>query len=448
MVSKTFRTLCLLRIVILGATIGLFCTLILTTSLYLTTAVVLATVVYQIYALMRFVESSNRRLIRFLNAIEHADFSQSFLTGLKGKDFDELNRAFTDVISRFRDVGLEREEYARYLQTVVDHVGIGLLAFREDGQVEFLNPAAKRLLGLSHLRNIEELKETAPAFLETIRAARTGHRDLVKTTLDDEIAQLAIDTTDLVLRKKKLTLVSFQNIRGELDQKEMEAWQNLIRVLTHEIKNSLTPIASLSTTLGDALASPPGESVTVSPERLDDMNEALATIGKRSQGLLRFVEAYRDLTHIPKPEFEVVSVRALFDRLEALTASHLEGKRVSISWSSDPESLQVTGDPRHLEQVLLNLTLNSIQALEGHGEPRITISAKIDERGRTLIQVTDNGPGIVKDALERIFIPFFSTKKEGSGVGLSLSRQIMRLHRGDLTVRSEPNQETTFTMRF
>jgi two-component system nitrogen regulation sensor histidine kinase NtrY len=181
---------------------------------------------------------------------------------------------------------------------------------------------------------------------------------------------------------------------------------------------------------------------------LDDMNEALATIGKRSQGLLRFVEAYRDLTHIPKPEFEVLGVRALFDRLETLVAPHLSGKRISVSFSLEPESLQVTGDPRLLEQVLLNLILNAIQALDGHMEPRIAISAMLDERGRTLIRVTDNGPGIVKDALERIFIPFFSTKKEGSGIGLSLSRQIMRLHRGDLTVRSEPHQETTFTMRF
>jgi two-component system nitrogen regulation sensor histidine kinase NtrY len=448
MVSRTFRTLSLFRIVVLGATIGLFCYLLLNTSLYLTTAVVLVVIVYQVYSLMRFVESSNRRLIRFLNAIRHSDFSQSFATGLRGKDFDELNRAFTQVISRFRDVGLEREEYGRYLQTVVDHVGIGLLAFSEDGEVELINPAAKRLLGLSHLRNIQGLKQCMPRFLEAIHTSRAGGRDLVKTMHDDAIVQLAVDRTELVLRKKKLALVSFQNIGNELDRREMEAWQNLIRVLTHEIKNSLTPIASLSTTLQDALVSQPGESVTVPPARLDDMNEALATIGKRSQGLLRFVEAYRDLTHIPKPQFEVIGVQALFDRLETLVAPHLSGKRISVSFSLEPESLQVTGDPRLLEQVLLNLILNAIQALDGHMEPRIAISAMLDERGRTLIRVTDNGPGIVKDALERIFIPFFSTKKEGSGIGLSLSRQIMRLHRGDLTVRSGPHQETTFTMRF
>lgn len=447
MVYKNFRLHCILRVTLLGATIYLFFYLLLQTTLYATIAIVASIILYQVYSLIHYVEKTNRDLTRFLEAIKHTDFSQNFSgTGL-GSSFEPLKIAFNEVIEQFRRARSEKEEHFRYLQTVVQHVGIGLIAFSREGEVSLINTAAKRLLHVPHLKNIKTLETFSRPLVTTLLQLESGGKALIKIDDKTEILHLAIYATEFKLREQQFTLVSLQNIQSELEEKEMEAWQNLIRVLTHEIMNSVTPIASLASTVNDLLVTQKTGS-DIGADSITDMRGAVQTIQKRSEGLLHFVDAYRSLTRIPRPNFKIFRVTELFGGVEQLLRASFKEKTVFLKIAIEPESLELTADPEMIEQVLINLLLNAIQSLNGRTGAKIELHSRLDERGRVIIQVTDNGPGIIPEVLEKIFIPFFTTKPEGSGIGLSLSRQIMRLHRGTITARSEPNVATVFTLRF
>ncbi len=457
MVYKNFRINCLARVALLGATIYLFFYLLFQTHWYATLFIIGCIAFYQIYALIHYVDKTNRDLTRFLQSIKQSDFSQTFTGGGLGSSFDALNAAFAEVTDEFRRTRAEKEEHYRYLQTVVQHVGIGLISFQQNGEVQLINTAAKRLLKVGAtgrsplLKNIRSLESFSKPLVDTLLRLRPGEKALVRVEDHNESVQLAVYATEFKLRNQKLTLVSIQNIQSELEEKEMEAWQNLIRVLTHEIMNSVTPIASLTATVNDLLTPPSGNQEPVketSAETMDDVRGALQTIQKRSEGLLHFVEAYRKLTRIPKPQFQIFPVTELFARVGQLMRAQIADKAIRFCSNVDPESLELTADPELIEQVLINLLLNAIQAVEDQVDARIELAARMDERGRIIIQVADNGPGIIEEALEKVFIPFFTTKPGGSGIGLSLSRQIMRLHRGTISVHSQPNVETIFTLRF
>jgi nitrogen fixation/metabolism regulation signal transduction histidine kinase len=451
MAYRSFRLNCTFRVLLLGATIYLFFYLLFQTELYATLFIVGSITLYQIFSLIHYVEKTNRDLTRFFEAIKHSDFSQSFTGAGLGSSFDHLKAAFSEVIEAFRRARSEKEENFRYLQTVIQHVGIGLVSFTPDGEVGLLNSAAKRLLRVPHLKNIKSLEPFSKPLVETLFGMKSGEKALVKVEDKNELLQLAIYATELKLREQHFTLVSVQNIQSELEEKEMEAWQNLIRVLTHEIMNSVTPIASLASTVNHLLTDARGDSKAgkeISTDSVGEMRSALQTIEKRSEGLLHFVDAYRSLTKIPKPNFKIFPVVELFGRVQLLMGQRAAEKAVKFSTQVDPASLEVTADPQLIEQVLINLLLNAIQAVEKQADGRIQLKARLDERGRVVIQVIDNGPGIVAEVREKIFIPFFTTKQDGSGIGLSLSRQIMRLHRGTIGVHSVPNVETVFALRF
>lgn len=443
---RSFRFLALVRVTALVATVGLLVILAHEGGYPLTTALVAAVALLEVYGLLRFVETSNRRLVSLLEAISHSDFTSSFATGLKGRTFTDLDAAFAEVIGRFRQVRLEREESARFLEAVLQHVGTGLIVLREDGSCELVNAAARRILGAARVPDLGALAELCPALTSRLAGNEPCFEEVIPHETATGLAHLLVHSSALRLRQRRLTLVAFHNISNELEEREMEAWQNLVRVFTHEIKNSLTPIASLSSTVQDLLAA-----ATVEPPATsEDTNEALETIRLRSQGLLEFVNAYRELTRLPVPEIEIVPVAELCSRVEALLAAQLGENDLSLETRIDPAELQVSADPRLLEQVLLNLVLNAIQALDGRPDGRIRLHARREQRergGRTVIEVIDNGPGITREALDKVFVPFFSTKSGGTGIGLSLSRQIMRLHRGDLLVRTEPDVETVFSLR-
>jgi nitrogen fixation/metabolism regulation signal transduction histidine kinase len=410
-------------------------------------------ILYQIYSLIRYVEKTNRDLTRFLESIQHADFSQTFSGNGLGSSFDKLKQAFNRVVDEFRRIRTEKEEHFRYLQTVVQHVGIGLVAFQENGNIELINTAAKRLLRVPRLRNLRDLESLSKPLVETLFQLKSGGKELVKVQNKDELLQIAVYATEFRIRQQTVTLVSIQNIRSELEEKEMEAWQNLIRVLTHEIMNSVTPIASLASTVNEILAKEEGsavpQSVTqVKTEAREDMRGAIETIQKRSEGLLHFVDAYRNLTRIPKPTLQIFPISELFERVKHLMQAQIADNSIGYSDKIEPDRLELTGDPELIEQVLINLLMNSIQAVRGQRDAIIELSARIDERSRVVIQVKDNGPGLLEEALDKVFIPFFTTKERGTGIGLSLSRQIMRSHRGTITVHSRPHDETVFSLRF
>ncbi|MBD3289112.1 ATP-binding protein [candidate division KSB1 bacterium] len=451
MVFKQFRIVCTVRVIALSLTMLLFFYLFFKTSLFALILLLGFATLYQIYTLIRYVEKTNIYLSRFLEAIKYEDYSQSFASVGYGKSFIDLKSAFADVLGKFKQTRAEKEEQYRYLQTVVKHIGIGLISFRQDGEVELINTAAKRILKIPHLKNIRALESFSPKLVKALLNTKPGDKSLIKIEKHGDLLQLAIYATEFKLREQQYTLVSIQNIQYELEEKEMEAWQNLIRVLTHEIMNSVTPIGSLASTMQGLLNDiriPEFEKKSEQEDMLTDARSAAHTIEKRSRGLLDFVESYRKLTRLPRPDFQIVRVSDLFNRVDQLMADQL--KENSIHWKTmiDPDSLEITADPSMIEQVLINLIVNAIQAVANEENRKIHIIGLMDSRGRPIIQITDNGGGIEGEVQEKIFIPFFTTKKGGSGIGLSLSRQIMRLHRGSISVQSEPGHETTFTLRF
>lgn len=449
MIYRHFRLICLLRVAFLCATIYLFFYLLLDTEFYATLLIVGAITVWQTYALIHFVERTNRDLTRFLQAIRYEDFSQSFIGAGLGSSFNELKAAFTEVLDAFRETRTEREENYRYLQTVVQHVGIGLICYRPDGEVVLINTAAQRTLRTSSIRNVRDLAGLSERLVTTLVEMEPGEKALLKVDRDGEQLQLVVYATELRMRGQALTLVSIQNIQRELEEKEMEAWQNLIRVLTHEIMNSVTPIASLASTVKSSIAATKPQTADAGENEIfEDITDAVSTIEKRSNGLLHFVQTYRELTRIPKPDFQLFPVRELFDNIGRLMQAEIRDRDLDFQVDIDPASLELTADPELIEQVLINLLMNAIQALDGREGGRISLIAKLDGRGSATVQVRDNGPGILPEVQDRIFIPFFTTKQDGSGIGLSLSRQIMRLHNGSLSVQSRPGEETVFTLHF
>lgn len=449
MVFKRFRIVVLARVFFLSASIYLLLHLIFNaeTRLYATMLIITLIISYQIYGLIHYVEKTNRDLNRFLLTIKHEDLTQTFLGAGLGRSFDELKKAFNEVIQRFQRARAEKEEHFRYLQTVVQHVGIGLIAFGKDGKVVLFNTAAKKILRRPSLRNINDLKSASVELVNQLFKLRSGQKALIKVKDKDEILQLAISATEFRLQNESLTLVSLQNIQSELEEQELEAWQKLIRVLTHEIMNSVTPIASLASTLNDLVNPEENSDIdSVVDETRNDIQGGLKTIQRRSEGLLHFVNAYRNLTRIPVPDLRMVQMKDVLASVTQLMLAETRERKINLTTNVQPAGLQIMVDPELIEQILINIVKNAMEALNGSQDGQIAMVGRIDVRGRAQLQVIDNGPGISADVQDKIFIPFFTTKEEGSGIGLSLSRQIMRLHRGSISVSSKPG-ETVVTLR-
>lgn len=452
---KNFRLQVTVRVLLLALSLLLCLYLLFQTEYYVSIIVIGVIVVGQVIQLIRYVEQTNKKLSRFLNSIRYADFSRSFRDHRLGGSFVELNEAFSQVIDQFKKERAEKHENFRYLQTVVQHIGIGLLSFNHKGEVELINTATKRLFDVPALRNIEALKKISEPLFKAVSKLKGSNRTLVRVSRENETLQLAISATEFRMHDDLYKLVSFQNIHTELEEKEMEAWQNLTQVLAHEIMNSITPIASLSNTVHMLInhqTVQQGGKYHIGEETLGDVKEALITITNRSQGLMRFVNSYRDFTQIPEPDKRTFQVQKLLKRIKSLNRGEAEAQNVDISVDTDPESLEITADPYLIEQVLINLTKNAFRVLEGVSDARVKLIGRFNKNSRAVIEVRDNGPGIEPANQQKIFIPFYSTDRPasrgGSGIGLSLSRQIMRKHGGALTVQSDNESGTVFTLQF
>ena len=452
MTFKHFRLNCAVRVILLTASILLLAYLVLATSLYATTVVVGVAILVQMVSLIHYVEKTNRELTRFLSSIRYSDFSQSFTAGREGQSFKDLHSAFTDVVSDFQRARTEKEEQYRYLQILVQHVGLGILSFERDGTVDLINNAAKRLLNVTQLNNVRNLESKSSTLVKALMEGHSSGKELVSLEQEGETTTLAIYATEFKLRDRPITLVSMQNIADELAEQEMAAWQKLIRVLTHEIMNSVTPIASLAGTVNQLVAKADTRDAErppeLSAESFDDIRTAVATIEKRSEGLLHFIDAYRNLTRIPTPKYQKFPVGELIDRVKTLMTDRLSASGITMRTSVEPDDLELLADPELIEQVLINLVLNAIQAVEEAERKEIEVATRIDDRTHVLLTVTDSAASLSDDLKDKIFTPFFTTRKGGSGIGLSLSRQIMRLHKGNITARTIPGEKTVFTLRF
>lgn len=451
-----FRIGVIVRVLFLFNMIGLLFYMVLNTQYYVSMVLIGVFLIIQIINLIGYVETTNKQLQRFLEAISYNDFSQTFSNRSGNKSFSTLNEAFNEIIEKFKNERSKGEESYRYLQTVVQHVGIGLFSFNQKGEIELFNTAAKRLLDISVLRNVEQLKDVNPKLLNTVNGLNSGARTLLNCTIGAENMQLAIYATEFRMKGDNYKLISIHNISTELEEKEMEAWQNLTQVLAHEIMNSITPIASLSDTVNSMLMGEVFGSETPEPipqETLKDVKDALGTINKRSLGLMRFVNSYRNITQIPTPIFEVLSVREVLSRVQNLMKGEAVRRRVKVEVHIDPETLEITADSQLVEQALINIVKNAFKALKETDSPKIVLRGLIDDTGHPAIEVEDNGPGIKDSVKEKIFVPFYTTSKAntengGSGIGLSLSRQIMRMHSGTLGVAKSKKGRTIFVFRF
>jgi two-component system, NtrC family, nitrogen regulation sensor histidine kinase NtrY len=408
-----------------------------------------AAIFFQVIQLIKSVEKSNDNISSFLDSIRFDDLSSSFKTDSDDPTVQRLHRELNEALSKLRSTRREKDSEYQFFKNIVQHVGIGLLTFKKDGTIQIINSAAKRLLRINKADLIEDLREVSDALVETFLKLKTGGRELMRLKFGDETIQLSIFAIELTLRGEELKLISMSNIQSELEEKEMEAWQNLVRVLTHEIMNSVTPISSLAGIVEEEIRHKiEKEEKEFKREEMEDMHLSVQTISRRSEGLIRFVKEFRNLTHIPKPRLAEVPVKPLLDEVAILHKKELADRNIVITVAITPENLFILADKTMIEQVLINLVKNAIQAFDEQSDKKIELIAYASEKGRAVLSVKDNGSGIDSEAMERIFIPFFSTKKTGSGIGLSLSRQIMRQHEGRITVKSKLGEGTEFLLRF
>lgn len=448
---KGFKFNLSLRLAGILVTMYVLAVLITENTFILTIIFVLIILGIQVISLYKLMDKSREDIVNFLDAVKSRDFSQTYSTDSPNQELNQVNKDFNEIIDQFKKVKNEREADFQYLKNIVQHVGIGLITFNKSGDIQIINTAAKKLLKINHIESIKELASISEEMVDIFLRLKTGGRDLIKLDINGDIVQLAVYAIELTLRNDEFKLVSLQNIQSELEEKEMEAWQNLVRVLTHEIMNSVTPISSLANTVEDELKQQldNGSDISsMSTEDMEDIHLAVQTIQKRSAGLIRFVQDFRSLTHIPKPKLKRVDVKKMIDQIVVLLKQEIAENNVRVNVVVEPEDLTLNADKELIEQVLINLVKNAIQAFEEHTNKLVEIRGYYSEKGRPTIAIKDNGVGIDEEALNKIFIPFFTTKKHGSGIGLSLSKQIMRQHQGVLAVKSKLDEGTEFELRF
>lgn len=461
---SNFRFQIVLRVGMLTLSICVLLWLCFASKLYATIVILILLSIAQIWSLVYFAEQTNRHVIRFLESVKYGDTINLSTSGRLGTSFRQLTEAFGDVVQDFERIRGEKEEQYLALQTILHHVSIGLLSFDADGKVDFINPAARKLLAIPHIYSLQNLGNSYEPLLSALKKKDDDSTMLVKLVLNDEILQLALGRTRFRQRGRELTLVSLQNIISELEEQEISAWQKLIRVLTHEIMNSIAPITSLAQTVSSLLADDFTSENPEQAERITDIRFAADTIARRSEGLLAFVENFRKLSRIPDPDFATVSLVELFNRLSVLFASECSQKGIIFSISVEPQHLVVFGDNALLEQVFINLVQNAIHAVSAknlsiksnsekqtndpENKPTISLIASQSPAGRINIDLHDTGTGILPEALDKIFVPFFTTKPDGSGIGLSFARQVLRKQGATMTVSSAFGVGTTFHIRF
>jgi signal transduction histidine kinase len=396
--------------------------------------------------LITYVTRTNRTLKSFLDSLSYLD-TVKVKTG-KGRSFEELDRLYNEIIGMIRKVELERETDRQYFRYMVDHAGVGIMSFNESGDIEIINEAARKLFKVRQLNNISALRVLSDSLPEILRTQKPGRPKLLKMVIENEVVGLSLKIAEYRVSNRKVRLVSVQNIRIELEEEELDAWQKLIRVLTHEIMNSITPVNSLTGTLIRLFEQ---EGRPKLPSELDETMlanalEGLHSIEKRNRGLIGFVQSYRSLTRIQKPRFTKVDVESMFRNISNLVREELESGHIQLYSNLYPPVISVDADEKLLEQVLINLINNSRNALKDTTDPIIRLNGRTDH-DHAIIEVRDNGSGIPEDIMGNIFVPFFTTREDGSGIGLSLSRQIMRLHGGSISVKSVPGIETVFTLK-
>ncbi len=448
---RNFRFSVLWRVVILSVLLLSLAFVFVSTNWIFTPAVIILLVLMSVFNLISFVEKTNRDLNYFLNAIYHQDFLTATPASQGGKSFDSLADAYDLIVQSFRRITYQKEEHLKLLEAVVDTLQVSIICVDSDGHVSLINSASKKLFRINHIHHINGLNHVDPFIFSCAKKMLPGEQQLISANIKGEVVQLSVSNNAFVIGETKYQLLSFQNIRDELDQKEADAWQKLIRVLSHEIMNSATPILSLSDSIRTMFESEQGSERTdnfLNQDDREDLIRSIDAIHTRSKGLIRFVDAYRDISYVSEPKRETVDVIETIGNVLLSLAARIQENKIKLVKSFEKPSCVVLVDPRQLEQVLINLIGNAIDELESKDDSTIEVSVFKSRTGKDTIEIRDNGSGISDENISNIFMPFYTTKKMGTGVGLSISRQIMFMNRGALTVESSHGAGSVFRLEF
>ncbi len=450
MFYKKFTFLIIIRISLLLVNVIVLSIIFGDSRLFFNQIILFIILTIQTAELIRFVNHTNRELARLFLAIRHSDFSITFKEPPLSKSFKELQHSMIEIIQAYKDVKIEREAQYQFLEVLVNQLHFGIISLEGENKITIINPMAEQITGVPGAKNWKLIRQVNPYFANRIDELGSNARTLMPLIVQGDKKTFAVDVTSPLILGKAHKLITFQDINSEIEQKEIEAWHKLIRILTHEIMNSVTPIASLTETMQGLLEDKSGtqkSAVDIDDETIKDIRFSLHTIQKRSDGLLSFVDTYRKLTKIPKPSLEEVNISEMLNEMVQLMQSKIASSNIKINVVTGYAALKIELDRKLIEQVLINLVINSIQAIDSKSEGEISLKA-YPENNRVIIEVTDNGKGIPVKELSEIFVPFYSTKKEGSGIGLSLSKQIMSLHGGSINVKSKPGEGTSFYLNF
>jgi two-component system nitrogen regulation sensor histidine kinase NtrY len=393
------------------------------------------------YNLYRYTSTINKKLSRIFDSIQYQDFAITFRAdNAKGDSFEELNNSLNAVVKSFNQVRAEREATLHFIQAIIQQINVGILSYNTDGKIELVNQAANKLLSIYKLSHISSIKNQHPEIYHLMTNLPSGESKLLKVNN----SELSLSVKEIILRDRKIRLIALHNIRTELQARELEAWQNLTKVLRHEIMNTVTPIVSLSETMKDIIEI--DLQTVIDPQQksgVEDLKNAIHTVINRSKGIMNFVNAYREFTNIPVPNLSEVLVSTLFQNVQALYETrHSQSIRFDII-----QDFTILADPDQIEQVLINIIKNAIEATEKTQNSMISIKAFMDHQAKT-IEVCDNGEGVTPEDSEKIFVPFFTSKPSGTGIGLSLSRQIMQMHGGTLEYLPNKPEGSKFVLIF
>lgn len=449
MVYKRLYIQVIIRVVLILSTCIVLSRIIFSSGYIHASIVVSGILLFETLEVIRYLNRTNRQLAQFFSSLPDRDSSLKFIGSETGDSFRELSLRLEQISSLFQKERREKEAQHNYLNYLVDQIGVGIITFRDDGRIDLINPAAKAIFADRNIPGLASLNKYNPEFEKLINDLELYEKALIRIIVKDELFYLTVQKSLFKLEDKSYWLISFQDINSELDKKELDAWQKIIRVLTHEIMSSISPVSSLSEHLLNKILDPnkPGKVKEPDRELMEDLAEGLEIIKTRGEGLMEFVKHYHSFTHLPIPVLEEVQLGPFLEKILNLIEPECKNNDISAMLEFR-ESIQISIDPQLIEQVFLNLIRNSIQALEGPVSGKsISIIAGRDVSG-VQISVRDNGCGIDIDNMDNIFIPFYTTRTKGSGIGLSLAKQIMRLHNGQISVKSDVGNGAEFILRF
>jgi two-component system, NtrC family, nitrogen regulation sensor histidine kinase NtrY len=401
---------------------------------------------YQLIEFIRFQKKTHEELNEFVEAIHYRDFSRYFDVKHAPADIQPLRQGFNEINTTFKVISKEKETQYQYLQKILELIDTGILSYEmESGEIVWMNESLKRMWQLPYLKTIQSLEKRDRVLFEEIFNLQPGESKIGTVHLEKSFFKVLLSATAFQTEGKKYKLIAFQNVNEALDETESKAWQKLLSVMTHEIMNSVAPISSLAETLKNRLQKSVEE--PNDPGAVEDLEIGIETIKRRSEGLLKFAQTYRNLNKITKLNLKKLHVHEVFANLHQLMQPTLEQKNIDLEIILRETDLSFDADPSLIEQVLINLIVNAIEAVKEQEQPRIILSAEASGK-KVILKVADNGAGMPEELLDKIFIPFFSTKKSGSGIGLSLCKQIVMLHKGNIQVQSVQGKGTVFSLQF